>query len=262
MPLRIKVTGKLQESLGAAYMHEFKACGGTVGRSLECDWAIPDSKRYVSSRHAMIDYQSGAYYLVDLSRNGVFVNGSDAPLGKGNPQRLFDGDRLRIGEYDMEVAIIEDADEAPEDGMRDSIVRAQMVAEDESMEMSMLAPGAISDGDAFDMMLEPGGENGELSAFNSVSDDCDAFATQSLDLGDDVQPGADVLLKAAGLDPTDFKDVDPTTLLSIAAQLLSDNALLPALEKAVSGNEREHGEPRAESDAELFGAFDLESTEN
>ena len=98
MPLRIKVTGKLQESLGGAYMHEFKACGGTIGRSLECDWAIPDSKRYISSRHAMIDYQSGAYYLVDLSRNGVFLNGSDAPLGKGKPQRVFDGDRLRIGD--------------------------------------------------------------------------------------------------------------------------------------------------------------------
>jgi type VI secretion system protein ImpI len=226
MPLRVQVTGKLQDSLGASYMHEFKACGGTIGRSLECEWAIPDSKRYVSSRHAMIDYQSGAYYLVDLSRNGVFVNGSDAPLGTGNPQRLFDGDTLRIGEYHMEIAIIEDANEAPEDGMRDSIVRAQMVAEDESMEMSMLAPDAIEDAGDFDLMLQPGDESGELSAISDMGDidDLAAFQTQRYPAESGVEKGAEIFIKSAGLDPLDFKGIDPTTLLQVAARLLCEFA--------------------------------------
>ena len=153
MPLRLQVVSAHRESMGGAYVQEFKACGGTIGRSLECDWPLPDAKRFISSKHAMIDYQGGCYYLVDLSRNGVYVNGSNAPVGKGNPQRLFDGDTMRLGEYEIKVAIIEDASESSEDGMRDSVVRAQLVAEDESMEMSMLPDNAIQDSVSLDAML-------------------------------------------------------------------------------------------------------------
>ncbi len=216
MPLRIQVTGKHRESLGAAYMHEFKACGGTIGRSLECDWAIPDSKRYVSSRHAMIDFQSGAYYLVDLSRNGVFLNGSDQPLGQGNPQRLFDGDSLRIGEYVMAIAIIEDASESGDDGMRDSAVRAELVSEDESLEISMLPPDKMSDAFELDMLLQPGDGSGELSGISDLS----IGATSRVS----VEDGAELFIKAAGLDPLDFKGIDPKTLLQVAAQLLCEFA--------------------------------------
>jgi type VI secretion system protein ImpI len=217
MPLRIQVTGKQRDSLGEAYMHEFKACGGTIGRSLECDWAIPDAKRYVSSRHAMIDHQSGAYYLVDLSRNGVFLNGADTPLGKGNPRRLFDGDKLRIGEYQMEIAIIEDPSEQTDDRMRDSVVRAQLVSEDESLELSMLSPDKIADAFELDVILEPSDEPGELSGFNEIPP---KDPTRRLGAED----GAEVFIKAAGLDPLDFKGIDPKTLLRVAARLLCEFA--------------------------------------
>ena len=216
MPLRIQVTGKHREALGAAYMHEFKACGGSIGRSLECDWAIPDSKRYVSSRHARVDYQAGAYYLVDLSRNGVFLNGSDAPVGKGNPQRLFDGDKIRIGEYSMEVAIIEDAQPDHEDTLGDSVIRAQMVAEDESIEMAMLEPASISDSAELELMLQPGDESGELSAISEVMISEPASISK--------EDGAEIFIKAAGLDPLDFKGIDPKILLQVAAQLLCEFA--------------------------------------
>jgi len=212
MPLRIQVTGEQREALGIACTHEFKVCGGTIGRSLECDWAIPDSKRYLSSRHARIDYHSGAYYLVDLSRNGIFVNGADEPLGKGNPQRLFDGDLIRTGEYHMEIAIFEDASETHDDGMQDSVVRAQMVAEDESLEMSTLSPDKIFDSMALDLMLQPNGGSGEISAINKVL----INDTKRISSDD----GADHFIKAAGLDPLDFKGIDAKNLLQVAAQLL------------------------------------------
>ncbi len=212
MPLRIQVTGEQREALGVACTHEFKACGGTIGRSLKCDWAIPDSKRYISSRHARIDYHSGAYYLVDLSRNGIFVNGADKPLGKGNPQRLFDRDLIRIGEYHMEIAIFEDAREAHDDGMQDSVVRAQMVAEDESLKMSTLSPDNISDSMVLELMLKPSGDSGELSDINEVL----INDTKRISSDD----GADHFIKAAGLDPLDFKGIDAKNLLQVAAQLL------------------------------------------
>jgi type VI secretion system FHA domain protein len=143
MPLCLKVIRSSPETAGELSVEqrqrEFTGCGGTIGRAPDNDWVLPDSRRFISSRHAIIDYQGGAYYLVDTSRNGVFVNGADTPVGQGHPQRLFDGDRLRLGDYEVGVSLVADADYIPDDGMRDSIVRAQMVQEEPSMELLLVA---------------------------------------------------------------------------------------------------------------------------
>ena len=145
MPLRLRVTSDSKELPRDQRVREFPAVGGTIGRSPDSDWVLPDESRYVSSRHAMIDYQGGAYYLVDMSRNGVFVNGSDTPVGQGHPQRLFDGDQLRIGEFEIAVDISGGDEELREDdGMRDSIVRAQLVPEDESIELQLVAEDKLT----------------------------------------------------------------------------------------------------------------------
>lgn len=139
MPLRLKIISNHAEVTQDARERQFVGVGGTIGRSAENDWVLPDDRRYVSSRHAVVDYQAGAYYLIDTSRNGVYVNGADTPVGQGHPQRLFDGDRLRIGEYEIAVDISEGDNEIPEDGMRDSIVRAQLVPEEESVELMLVS---------------------------------------------------------------------------------------------------------------------------
>ena len=221
MPLRLQVISVHRESMGGGYIQEFKACGGTIGRSLECDWPLPDSKRYISSKHAMIDYQGGCYYLVDLSRNGVFVNGSNTPVGGGNPQRLFDGDTFRLGEFEISVAIIEDPSEGDDDGMRDSVVRAQLVPEDESMEMAMLSADQLNDAVPMDELLAPGDGSGELSALTELP----AGASQLLRKAGENQglnAAADEFLKSAGLDPEEFKGIDPRELLQKAAHLLAE----------------------------------------
>ncbi len=145
MPLRLRVTSDSKVLPRDQRVREFPAVGGTIGRSPDSDWVLPDESRYVSSRHALIDYQAGAYYLVDMSRNGVFVNGADTPVGQGHPQRLFDGDQLRIGEFEIAVDISSSDDELrDDDGMRDSIVRAQLVPEDESVELQLVAEDKLT----------------------------------------------------------------------------------------------------------------------
>jgi len=144
MPLRLRVTSDSKELPRDQRVRDFPAVGGTIGRGPDNDWVLPDESRYVSSRHAVIDYQGGAYYLVDTSRNGVFVNGSDTPVGQGHPQRLFDGDQLRIGEFEIAVDISGGDEELREDGMRDSIVRAQLVPEDESVELLLVAEDKLT----------------------------------------------------------------------------------------------------------------------
>lgn len=114
MPLRLEIVSRHRQTLGERGIKEFGQAGGTLGRSVDCDWVLPDGQRYLSNRHASIDYRSGSYYLVDTSTNGVYVNGADTPVGRGKPQRLFSGDRLRIGEYEMAVVIEDEADHTRE----------------------------------------------------------------------------------------------------------------------------------------------------
>ncbi|HEX5047302.1 MAG TPA: type VI secretion system-associated FHA domain protein TagH [Gammaproteobacteria bacterium] len=130
MALRLQITSRHRQALGDRCVKEFGHDGGTIGRSLESDWVLPDGHRYISSRHASIDYRSGSYYIVDTSTNGVYVNGSETPVGRGNPQRLFNGDRVRLGEYEMAVEIdeIDNTEQQLADVNHiDPVVRAQRV---------------------------------------------------------------------------------------------------------------------------------------
>lgn len=105
MALRLEIISRHRQGLGERGVKEFGQSGGTMGRSLESDWVLPDSQRFLSSRHASIDFRSGSYYIIDTSTNGVFINDSEKPVGRGRPQRLFTNDRIRIGDYEMLVEI-------------------------------------------------------------------------------------------------------------------------------------------------------------
>ena len=134
MPLTLKITSKQKHILGADSVHVFSVHGGTVGRAPDNDWVLPDPDRYISARHAIIDYQGGAYYLTDSSTNGVFVNDSDQPVGKGAPLRLYDGDRLRMGDYQFLARIVN----VSADGTEDTGV---FIADDAEITDSFKDPG-------------------------------------------------------------------------------------------------------------------------
>ncbi len=105
MALVLKITSEHHELLEGDCEREFSEAGGTIGRSFQNDWILPDPDRYISGRHATVDFQGGAYYLADVSSNGVYINDDSKPLGKGNPRRLFDGDRIRMGDFEFLVAL-------------------------------------------------------------------------------------------------------------------------------------------------------------
>lgn len=107
MPLLLEITSEHKELLGPDCVRQFGETGGTIGRALDNDWILPDPDRFISGRHATIDFRAGAWYLADISTNGVYLNGEDEPLGRGNPRRLFDGDRLRMGDFEFLVRLDE-----------------------------------------------------------------------------------------------------------------------------------------------------------
>ncbi|HKZ73514.1 MAG TPA: FHA domain-containing protein, partial [Steroidobacteraceae bacterium] len=91
--------------LGERSSIAFGVGGGTIGRSADNDWILPDPLRYVSARHARISFRQGHYYLEDLSTNGSFVNDDERPLARLGPYALKHGDVLRFGEYQVVVAV-------------------------------------------------------------------------------------------------------------------------------------------------------------
>lgn len=84
----------------------FGADGGTLGRSADSAWQLPDPKRLVSASHAAIRCAGESYFLVDTSTNGVYVNEGKRPLGAGNQVRLSQGDRIFMGDYELVVEFV------------------------------------------------------------------------------------------------------------------------------------------------------------
>jgi type VI secretion system protein len=105
MALRLRVISEHRQRMGDKSTFVFGVSGGSIGRSAENDWVLPDDMRYVSGRHARIVFHKGRYLLQDTSSNGTYVNDNDKPLGSQNPHELKSGDILRIGEYHVQVQI-------------------------------------------------------------------------------------------------------------------------------------------------------------
>jgi type VI secretion system protein len=171
MALHLKIISRHRQGLGERAAMEFSHHGGTIGRSLESDWVLPDGQRYLSSRHASIDFRSGSYYIVDTSTNGVYVNESEQPVGRGNPQRLFTGDRLRIGEYEMSVEITD------EDGTRESLLddqhvdpvtKAQRVPPPDPTRADMVAPHEIT-AVGIEMLINEEAEISQIQRVNKAN---------------------------------------------------------------------------------------------
>ena len=77
--------------------------GMTVGRSTAMDWTLPDPERHISGHHFSITYQDNAYWLTDMSTNGVFLDGQRHRLD--GPHRIAPGDRFQVGHYFIGVAL-------------------------------------------------------------------------------------------------------------------------------------------------------------
>jgi type VI secretion system protein len=115
MALRLRVVSEHSTRLGTLGTKVFGVHGGTIGRATDNEWILPDPERYLSGKHARVDFRAGAYVLVDTSSNGTYVNGAQVPLGKYHDYPLKDGDYVRLGEYELLVSIDQSNDFPPEE---------------------------------------------------------------------------------------------------------------------------------------------------
>jgi type VI secretion system protein len=105
--LRLRVVSEQRRSLAERSSAIFSVEGGTIGRSADNDWVLPDPQRYVSAHHARVQFREGHFYLQDVSTNGVYVNDDMEPLAKrgSGGYRLTNGDVLRMGDYHILAAL-------------------------------------------------------------------------------------------------------------------------------------------------------------
>jgi type VI secretion system FHA domain protein len=113
MILTLEVTGPQEGAPRAELKKVFQAAGGTIGRLPDNDWVLPDP--YVSSRHARIRFQNGAFLIEDTSTNGVFINSPDNRLVRGQPYPLKSGDRIFIEPYEIRASIAAPQSAVPSD---------------------------------------------------------------------------------------------------------------------------------------------------
>ncbi|MEA5598426.1 FHA domain-containing protein [Rivularia sp. UHCC 0363] len=94
---------------------EFTLCAesGSIGRRTpsmpippEIDLSGIPQEGIVSRRHARIfwDWSQNTYMIVDISKNGIYLNGT--PLNSGVSYRLLSGDTLQLGQENLVIFTI------------------------------------------------------------------------------------------------------------------------------------------------------------
>jgi type VI secretion system protein len=81
--------------------------GGSIGRAANNDWVLPDP--HLSKTHCFVGFRDGAFTITDVSTNGLYMNDEQQRVTRGQTRPLHDGDRLRMGEYKMQISLVEGA---------------------------------------------------------------------------------------------------------------------------------------------------------
>lgn len=107
MTLKIKVISYRGQSPAENLEASFDQDGGTIGRSLEKrknHLALHDPEKFISRRHATIKFEKGLYYLSDTSVDGTNILNKNIRVCRDTVP-LTDGDRLKIGHYELIVCM-------------------------------------------------------------------------------------------------------------------------------------------------------------
>ncbi len=110
MKLELKLLNPPASTSLQASNVQFDHSGGSIGRGADCDFVLHCQEKIVSRRHANITFGNGQFFIVDVSANGVYLNDMSEAIDRDVPKVISHGDRLRVGGFDMSVALIHDVD--------------------------------------------------------------------------------------------------------------------------------------------------------
>ena len=105
MALRLTITSYHKITPGQCPEKTLEDGVMAIGRAPDNDWVLPDPARLVSSKHCLVQNKDGRYYITDSSTNGVELVKAGIRMQRGNSELLQHGEVIRIGEYEIEVAL-------------------------------------------------------------------------------------------------------------------------------------------------------------
>ncbi len=218
MALRLKIVSDNSAAAGDNPRWTFGVNGGRIGRHTSNDWVLRDPDRYVSGRHAEIEHRGGTWLLRDTSTNGTFVNDSDEALGPEHPHQLSNGDRFRIGEYEIEVEITGGNDFPPQEAP--AVTDADL---DASFEVKSFISTGRREREAQAARQRPEPPR-PASASHAPAAQPAAGPTPSSRAREeqDLWPGLAALCKGAGIDPLALPAEVRASALQQAGQLLRE----------------------------------------
>ena len=91
MLLALSVLGPQGADLGPLAYKVFDHRGGSIGRQEGNDWTLPDPDRFMSTRHATVSFENGAWHLTDVSTNGTYLNDPERAVSREGPVALSEG---------------------------------------------------------------------------------------------------------------------------------------------------------------------------
>ncbi|HZX18149.1 MAG TPA: type VI secretion system-associated FHA domain protein TagH [Pseudomonas sp.] len=105
MALRLTITSYHKITPGQCPEKTLEHGVMAIGRSPDNDWVLPDPARLVSSKHCLVQNKDGRYYITDSSTNGVELVKAGVRMQRGNSELLNHGEVIRIGKYEIQVAL-------------------------------------------------------------------------------------------------------------------------------------------------------------
>ena len=112
MTLTLRVTSYRGAPPSTPLAAKFDEQGGSIGRSPDNRFCLPDTDKLVSRSHATVKYRSGQFHILDHGGNALIHNGR--PLGDCREAVLGDGDELVVGEYHLSVSLADSGANSPE----------------------------------------------------------------------------------------------------------------------------------------------------
>jgi type VI secretion system FHA domain protein len=112
MTLTLRVTSYRGAPPSTPLAAKFDEQGGSIGRSPDNRFCLPDTDKLVSRSHATVKYRSGQFHILDHGGNALIHNGRS--LGDGREAVLADGDELVVGEYRVNVSLADSHANLPE----------------------------------------------------------------------------------------------------------------------------------------------------
>lgn len=205
MALRLQIISDQSRLLGEQAVVVFGPRGGRLGRALDNDWVLPDPNRFLSAHHATFHAVDGRFEVEDTSRNGVYANSEERPIGREQRRLLSDGDVLRLGDYRIRVHI--DPIQVL-DGLNDALVAVDHVAP------------VRRDGESI-----PQRQHANVS-WQGAPESVDASEGSSRMLATlDARAGLQAFCRGAGIEADKLRPDSDVRILLLAGQLLRESLL-------------------------------------